>query len=57
MARACPGSEVFANWVSGVSTELDHRVEERRLRVGYLGRLTPSKGHCDPVPGDRFLEL
>lgn len=44
VARACPGSELFANWVSGVSTELDHRVGERRLRVGYLGRLTPSKG-------------
>lgn len=44
VARACPGSELFANWVSSVSTELDHRVGERRLHVGYLGRLTPSKG-------------
>ena len=44
VARACPGSEVFANWVSGVSTELDHRVGERRIRVGFLGRLTPAKG-------------
>lgn len=44
VARACPGSEVFANWVSGVSTELDHYVGDRRLRVGFLGRLTPAKG-------------
>ncbi len=44
VARACPGSELFANWVSGISTALDHRVGDRRLRVGYLGRLTPSKG-------------
>ena len=42
--HSCPGSEVFANWVSGVSTALDHSVGDRRLRVGYLGRLTPSKG-------------
>ena len=44
VARACPGSEVFANWVNGVSTELDHHVGDRRLRVGFLGRLTPAKG-------------
>ena len=49
----CPGSEVFANWVNGVSTGLDHHVGDRRLRVGFLGRLTPAEGIPYSVRGVR----
>ena len=43
LARACPGSELFANWVRAYPPRWITG-GERRLRVGYLGRLTPSKG-------------
>ena len=53
-----PGSQLFANWVRGVSTELDHRVGSTGSVSVYLERLTPSKGIANPVPGDEVrLEL
>ena len=39
------GSEIFSNWVAGV--QVDHpevRKNTEPLRIGYLGRLTTSKG-------------
>ena len=44
VAASVPGATVFPNWVQEVPLSLAKSTVPGVLRIGYLGRLTPSKG-------------